>query len=135
MRYQRREKSGCFPIFLRRFPLYVSGIPLLLTGLPVFAQDDYLLQLEAEVQKVDPTGGVSGSEAAASAEGPAAEKSGAGENSEAAFESLLETQYRGTYAFYKQLPISTRDEIYNRYVKGADMATVRELIVERYLSR
>ena len=135
MRYRKREKGGYFPIVFRRFPFFVGGFASLLAVLPVHAQDDYLKQLEAEAEKVDPTGGDAGGGTASSTDSPATAQSGAGAGSESAFESLLETQYRGTYAFYKQLPISTREEIYNRFVKGADMATVRELIVERYLSR
>ena len=134
MRYRRRAKGGYFPVVFRRFPFFAGGFASLLAVVTVQAQDDYLKQLEAEAEKIAPTQGDSGG-GTASGGSPATAQSGAGAVSESAFESLLETQYRGTYAIFKQLPVSTREEIYNRFVKGADMATVRELIVERYLSR
>lgn len=134
MRYNGREKCGCFSIHFRHFPQLFGGLALLSAGFAAQAQDDYLRALEAEAEKVAPARVTPGTEESAS-EPRRAVADESGEQSVEGFEALLEKQYRGTFAFYKQLSPATRQEIYERFVTGTDMAALRELIVERYLSR
>ena len=99
---------------------------LLMFYLSVFAaEDDYLQSLEAEVDKVE-----HGVDPAVS------EKSGSDmEAQRAAFEELLEGQYRGTYVFYKRLSERSKQEVFLRYAGGAPVKDIRGMIVDRSLNQ
>ena len=89
------------------------------------AEDDYLQSLEMESGKVEQ--GVDPEVAAKSRSEMQVQR--------AAFETLLEEEYRGTYVFYKRLNERSRQEVFLRYAGGASMKEVREMIIDRSLQR
>ena len=49
------------------------------------------------------------------------------------FEQELEARYKGTYLFYKQLPVKSQEEVFLEHQKGASVEDVRKTIMNRYL--
>ena len=88
------------------------------------ADDDYLQSLEAEVDKVEH--GVDPAVSQKSRSEMEAQR--------AAFEELMEDQYRGTYVFYKRLSERSKQEVFLRYAGGASFKDVREMIVDRSMN-
>jgi hypothetical protein len=88
--------------------------------------DDYLDMIDSEAQKIE------------SAESP--EETG-DEDSDVvvsaadvgSFEKELETQYRGSYLFYKKLSPRGQEEIFLEYQKGASIGDIRKKIMNRFL--
>ncbi len=48
------------------------------------------------------------------------------------FESMLRQRYAGTFSFYARLPDRSRQEILGQYRKGADIAQLRQTIIDRF---
>ena len=46
------------------------------------------------------------------------------------FEDSLETNYYGSYIFYKNLNPSKQDQVYKAYQQGADIDGLRDLIIQ-----
>lgn len=100
--------------------------------------DDYLSELDAEVQKVEAhtIDGESGVDSLEAPPGTGVQTNGGREGvSRESFELLLRKRYLGTYGFYKKLPERSRQEIYIEYQQGASMDEVRKKIVDRLLQR
>jgi len=103
------------------------------------AEDAYLNELAAEVEKVREQA-VSGLDATtASEESPAVGARAVGGTPEGAsreaFERQLERRYLGSFRFYEQLPERSRQEVFEEYRQGADMSEIRKKIINRLLQR
>ncbi|MGV6826165.1 MAG: hypothetical protein ACWA5Q_04240 [bacterium] len=105
--------------------LLISLLSAIATNSCLAADDDYLSALEAESGKVEQ--GLDDDEAQ--------KKLSDLEGQRAAFEKLLEDQYRGTYVFYKRLTERSKQEVFLRYAGGASIPEVRSMIVDRSMQR
>ncbi|RMG35231.1 MAG: hypothetical protein D6720_07650 [Gammaproteobacteria bacterium] len=123
--------------FHRGWMFLLGGWAIWLVSSAAFSADDYVSELESEATKVeareiDPAEGKE--EVVAPPEGRAVApvvpvRPGGRE----AFETLLKDHYLGTYRFYKKLPERSREEIFEQYRGGADIAVIRNKIVTRLL--
>jgi hypothetical protein len=132
--------------FKRVFLFLSVGLYALGWSLPSLSADDYLSELDAEVQKVEARSidGESGEDAVvspakegATVEAPAgsAAPGASATASRAKFERLLKEHYLGTFGFYKRLPERSREEVFEEYRRGADMGQLRREIIDRLLQR
>jgi len=102
---------------------------------PAYSADDYLSELDAEVQKVDTRSiGDEGAQARR-VEIPVKPEKDRLSASRDRFEALLKKKYLGTFGFYKKLPERTREEIFLEYNMGAPITAVRKKIIDRLLQR
>lgn len=51
------------------------------------------------------------------------------------FEKKLKDKYRGSYIFYTKLPLRSREEMVQEYVRGTSFVKIRSKIVNRYMNR
>lgn len=103
------------------------------------AEDAYLNELAAEVEKVREQA-VSGLDESTASEGsPAVGARAVGGTPEGAsreaFERQLERRYLGSFRFYEKLPERSRQEVFEEYRQGADMSEIRKKIINRLLQR
>jgi len=90
------------------------------------SEQSYLDAIEIEAEKLD--------DSAAHSEGKANSPSTTvSDDSREKFEQELESRYRGTYLFYKQLPARSREEVFLEHEQGASIEDVRKTILNRYL--
>ena len=100
-------------------------IVAMLFTIPGWASADALLDaLEAEAEKVEPTGGTG--------EGGILDSD---EVARESFEEMLDTRYHGSYIFYEKLPDRMQIEIYQDYVSGVGINELRSKIINRYLQQ
>lgn len=135
MQSTRTWGAGCIRSRIGRSCLI--GVCIGWGGMSVaFAADDYLSELAAEAarveaRKIDPA------EGKVEVVAPPADQDHSDEPvrsvDRAAFESMLEQHYLGTYRFYKKLPERSREEIFEQYRRGVDIGVIRNKIVTRLL--
>jgi hypothetical protein len=115
----------------RRF-VATSGLGVLATLVaftmaPRASADAYTEAIKGEAQRIDARPGAPKPGAAGS---PAAPQ----DAEAAAFERELEQRYRGTYLFYKQLPVRNQEEVLQAHRGGASFENIRKMVMDRYQS-
>lgn len=117
----------------------LAALMLTATGM-VGAQsgDDYLSQLDAEVQKVEvrQIDGAAGTNevVAPSALGSPVSVSG-GKLPRNEFDDMLRVEHKGIFTFYKLLPERSKQEVYSEYVRGASTQELRTKTLDRFKQR
>lgn len=89
--------------------------------------DDYLDAIQGEATKL--------SEEPSSAEAETAETAETAsvpDDPQAAFEQELKGRYRGSYLFYRKLPVKSQQEVFDAYEQGASIKEVRRIILDRF---
>lgn len=102
--------------------------PACLLMLPAVAypEESYLDAISIEAEKLG--GAPAGDQVTASQEADSAD-----DERLITFEQDLEARYRGTYLFYKRLPIGSQEEVFVEHQQGASIEDVRTTIMNRYL--
>ena len=103
------------------------------------AQDAYLDELAAEVEKIQDPGNLGQQATTTGEDVPEVESAAVGDAqrgaSREAFERQLERRYLGSFRFYERLPERSRQEVFEEYRQGADMSEIRKKIISRLLHR
>lgn len=86
--------------------------------------DDYLDAIEGEAAKL--------SEDPAVSKEKTSEDAPSTDDPRAAFEKELKDRYRGSYLFYEQLPLRSRQEVFEAHEQGASVKEVRRIILNRF---
>lgn len=112
-----------------------AAVALLAVAGSACGQDDYLRALEAEAGKVTAASPAAEHDSEQDSDTAAAGNAVPAVRAQASFEALLESQYRGTFVFYKQLPVNVQEEFAAEFARGAPVAELRGKVVDRYLQK
>lgn len=110
----------------RWFVSLITPACLLMFPAVTYPEESYLDAISIEAEKLGgaPAGDqVTGSQLAVAVE----------DDRMITFEQDLEARYKGTYLFYKKLPIRSQEEVFFEHRQGASIEDVRKTIMNRYL--
>lgn len=115
-----------------------AGLVAIMTAQTVYAQDDYMSLLDAEVQKVEARqidGAAGANDVVSPGSVPIAAPVSGDKLPRDQFDQMLKDEHKGIYTFYKHLPERSRQEVYSEYLSGASTQEIREKTLDRFKQR